>query len=251
MERESLGVSFGFLVCVCLARVQPCDATEPTPPPAARVAAAVLGSEPGDRSTVNRPADAGIEFELQLAQGVAPTTDEASGDTVIVLFPSSAPNGIEEELAKGHKLEFVRRLEAETADGRAVLYRIIDGRGAAEVLAALKRDHRVSTAQPNVRYRLPPQAPAPAIASDTKRPPARPRGQGQRNASRANAKANRSVQPSRFAQGVVGDRDGAGVNPAMTTFRSREQSGLVTNRHSALRWPTADEPFVNIGHRNK
>ena len=45
-----------------------------------------------------------------LAQNAVPTTAEVSGETVIVAFPLSAAESVEEDVAKEHKLEFVRRL---------------------------------------------------------------------------------------------------------------------------------------------
>jgi hypothetical protein len=75
---------------------------------------------------------------------------------IIAVFRSSKPEGAEKKVAKGHKLEFVRWLDIGLTNGRAALYRIIDGRSAAEVLAALKRDPHVSAAQRNKRYRWSP-----------------------------------------------------------------------------------------------
>ena len=58
-------------------------------------------------------------------------------------FPSSMPQGVEEEVAKVHELEFVRRLDTGSTDGRAALYRITDGRAAAEGVGAHNGDVRV------------------------------------------------------------------------------------------------------------
>jgi len=73
---------------------------------------------------------------------------------VIAVFHSSMPAGAEKKVARGHKLEFVRWLDIGSA--KAALYRIIDGRAPAEVLAALKRDPHVSAAQRNKRYSMSP-----------------------------------------------------------------------------------------------
>ena len=75
---------------------------------------------------------------------------------IIAVFRSSKPEGAEKKVAKGHKLEFVRWLDIGLTNGRAALYRIMDGRSPAEVLAALKRDPHVSAAQRNKRYRWSP-----------------------------------------------------------------------------------------------
>ena len=71
---------------------------------------------------------------------------------VIAVFRPSTPEGAEKKVAKGHKLEFVRWLDIGLTNGRAALYRIMDGRAPAEVLDALKRDPHVSAAQRNMRY---------------------------------------------------------------------------------------------------
>ena len=75
---------------------------------------------------------------------------------VIAVFRPSTPVGTEKRVARGQKLEFVRWLDIGLTNGRAALYRIIDGRAPAEVLAALKRDPHVSAAQRNKQYRWSP-----------------------------------------------------------------------------------------------
>jgi len=89
-----------------------------------------------------------------LPQRLSPAPIEPS--EVIAVFRSSMPVGAEKKVARGHKLEFVRWLDMGLTNGRAALYRIIDGRPPAEVLAALKRDPHVSAAQRNKRYRWSP-----------------------------------------------------------------------------------------------
>src|SRR5262245_40195438 len=64
----------------------------------------------------------------------------AEPSEIIAIFRSSKPEGAEKKVARGHKLEFVRWLDIGLTNGRAALYRIMDGRSSAEVLAALKRD---------------------------------------------------------------------------------------------------------------
>jgi hypothetical protein len=89
-----------------------------------------------------------------LPQSLSPAPTEPI--EVIAVFRSSTPVGAEKKVARGHKLEFVRWLDMGLTNGRAALYRIIDGRPPAEVLAALKRDPRVSAAQRNKRYKWSP-----------------------------------------------------------------------------------------------
>ena len=75
---------------------------------------------------------------------------------IIAVFRSSKPEGAEKKVARGYKLEFVRWLDIGLANGRAALYRIMDGRSPAEVLDALKRDPQLSAAQRNERYKRSP-----------------------------------------------------------------------------------------------
>lgn len=174
----------------------------------------------------------GLGIVGALASTWSPTASEENRATVIAIFPSSTPQGVEEEIAKAHKLEFVRRLDIGSPDGRAALYRITDGRAAAEVVAALNSDVRVSAAHENVSYSLPPQLPAPVAVSGAKPSPT------QRHASRPDAKPNLS------------DREARDANSA-AILGLGQRSGLVTGKQMALRFPTADEPFVNIGGRSK
>ena len=83
-----------------------------------------------------------------LPQSLSPAPVEPS--EVIAVFRPSTPEGAEKKVARGHQLEFVRWLDIGST--KAALYRIIDGRTATEVLAALKRDPHVSAAQRNMRY---------------------------------------------------------------------------------------------------
>jgi hypothetical protein len=173
-----------------------------------------------------------------LAQSVAPTTAEVSGETVIVAFPLSAPESVEEDVAKEHKLEFVRRLEIGLSDRRIVVYRVSGGRSAAEVVAALKGDVRVSSAQENFRYTLPPREPAPTAVSDAKR-----------HVSRPDEKASLPARTSRAGENLRAARDVVAARP--TERRSGQQGSMVRSNNAVLRWPTADEPFANIGARNR
>jgi hypothetical protein len=75
---------------------------------------------------------------------------------IIAVFRPSKPEGAEKKVARGHKLEFVRWLDSGLTNGRAALYRIMDGSSVAEVLSALKRDPHVSAAQKNERYKRSP-----------------------------------------------------------------------------------------------
>jgi hypothetical protein len=92
--------------------------------------------------------------KMDVQWSLSPSPAEPS--EIIAVFRSSKPEGAEKKVASGHKLEFVRWLDIGLTNGRAALYRIMDGRSPAEVLAALKRDPHVSAAQRNKRYRWSP-----------------------------------------------------------------------------------------------
>lgn len=89
--------------------------------------------------------------KMDLPRSLGPAAVEPT--EIIAVFRSSKPEGAERKVARGHKLEFVRWLDIGLTNGRAALYRIMDGRSPAEVLSALKQDPNVSAAQRNKRYR--------------------------------------------------------------------------------------------------
>jgi hypothetical protein len=252
MKRTRFATMLSILACVCLGNGRSCAVAEPHASPEAYLAAARFDSDAASKSPRSGQAEEKIKLDWLLAQDTPPTTSEGNGTTVIAIFPSSTPQAVEGEIAKAHKLEFVRRLNTGSAEGRATLYRITDGRAAAEVVAALKGDVRVSAARENVRYSPAPQAPVPAGVSGARPSPTHPRPptEGQRNASRPDAKPNVSDRASRTAQRLGKARDQV-VADSAAILGSGQRSSLVTSKHTALRFPTADEPFVNIGARNK
>jgi hypothetical protein len=233
-------MAFGTLICACFGIDRSCVAAEANLPSPVHVAAAATEGDPSRPSRRNLRSEEKLELEWLLAQSAQST---ASGETIIAIFPASATPTVELDVAKDHKLEFVRRLEVGSWDRRIVVYRVTDGR-TAEAVATLKGDLRVESAQPNVHYALPPQAPAPAAVSDVKRPGDRPTIRGKRHVSEADAKI---IPPGRSS----GPAERSGVAGDTEAVRSGRRGGLVTRDHTALRWPTADEPFVNIGGRNR
>jgi hypothetical protein len=246
-----LAVGLGTLICTCFGSGQSGDAADLNPPPPVRVAASAIDSDQSPRTRNELRSDGKIELEWLLAQSAGQTTVEARGETVIAVFPSSAPANVEEDVAKAHKLELVRRLAIGLSDKRIVVYRIGDGRNAAEVVAALKGDLRVGSVQANVRYTpLPQQRPGPPAVSDVKQPRERLGKQGQQQTLRRDAKVKPPVGAG-VEERPSAARKALAIPPTVTTRRSTEQGSLVARNHTALRWPTADEPFVNIGSRNK
>lgn len=130
-------------------------ATDPRPEARLRVAAI------GEAITSQRPAQrdaAGTREFWQLVQET--TTDQggpvqvaADAATILTAFHASAPESTEEELARQHGLEIVRRVTLSSLDLRVVTYKLRDSSISAEILERLRADPRVSSAQANVAYR--------------------------------------------------------------------------------------------------
>jgi hypothetical protein len=75
-------------------------------------------------------------------------------DEIVVQLLSAMPAQTEAELAQTHNLTLIGS-EANSLIGRRIVhYRIGDGRGVQDVVAALMGDARVNAVQPNWRYRL-------------------------------------------------------------------------------------------------
>jgi hypothetical protein len=132
----------GVLSHACLGNGRSCAVAEPHASPEGYLAAAGFDSDAASKSPRSGQAEEKIKLDWLLAQDTPPTTSEANGTTVIAIFPSSTPQAVEEEIAKAHKLEFVRRLNTGSAEGRATLYRITDGRAAAEVVTFVSARRR-------------------------------------------------------------------------------------------------------------
>ena len=205
-----------------------------------------------DNGSTHRPRDVRADRESGelgwlVAQLPPATAADANGETVLAVFAASTPETAEEEIAKAHKLELVKRLDVGTLKKRVVLYRITDGRSPADVVAALKNDARVSAAQPNARYavapQLPPPSPPPATSASPPAPP-RPAKQARHQVPRP----ERKVQPP---AAIARTPEAAAPGPSALSSRRPERGGLVAKSQTALRFPTADEPFVNIGVRNR
>lgn len=90
------------------------------------------------------------EARQEVAQARADQNGER--EQVLVSFTTSAPDGVEIEVAKAHKLELMSKLPLPTLGLRIVRYAIPDSRTADAVLASLRADTRVSSAQANIQY---------------------------------------------------------------------------------------------------
>ena len=132
-------------------------ATDPEPGVRLRIASIVAG----DALATHRPAqrDTGRAHDLwhlvqntQTDQGGPPHAG-AEGEAILAAFHASTAEGTEEELAKQHGLEIVRRMVLPSLDLRVVTYRARDGSTSAEIVQRLRADPRVSSVQMNVAYR--------------------------------------------------------------------------------------------------
>jgi hypothetical protein len=133
--------------------------------------------------------------------------DGTAQETVLVSFGYSAPEGVEAEIAKEHNLKLVSKLGLPTLGMRIVRYAIPDSRPLATVLARLRADQRVSSAQVNVQYReLEPAAPDTVVGSLQKPPLAGPRRTAARKTvERREASIFGDRRPARPARVAVGD----------------------------------------------
>lgn len=177
---------------------------------------------------------------------------KASDDVIIATFPLAAPLSLEEEVARTHGLQVLDRRNLKALGRRIVRFRVLNGQPVTGVLAGLRADQRVGSAQANLWYRLPSEPPAqssppvpapPAVAagkSDTPRQAlAPPRRRSLKNATATKAQPARPISPMPAAGNDFLD---------MRKAQAGRANGVLANgSRTALRWPTADEPFVNVG----
>lgn len=112
----------------------------------------------GDASSSQRPTRQSTHDIWQLVQNTAGGQSEAAQSaadaaTILAAFAASAPESVEEDLAKQHGLEIIKRVTLSSLDLRIVTYRAREGDAAAAVVQRLRVDPRVSSAQVNVAYR--------------------------------------------------------------------------------------------------
>ena len=235
---------------VPVASAQPAFEFESILSPPTRVAA-ITPDAPLARALPYRGEADKIDEIWWLAQST-PTTG-AQERAILATFPLSAPETIDDEIAKAHKLELVSRSKIDALGERLVRYRIPDQRPTAEIVAALRADQRVSSAQANLRYHLPEQEqPATEIGSVRQRPQANaspvkgtPLSEQQRDHKTAPSKKAERQPVMRINAPESADAPRPGKTPAR-----QHAPSLVAGNHTVLRWPAADEPFVNVGTRN-
>ena len=105
---------------------------------------------------------------LRLVQHLAPdsTAALASEDLIIVAVDASTPESLDEEIAREHKLDLVRRLVMSGVGLRVLSYRSVEAQPLAEILERLRADSRITSAQGNVAYRpLEPTTPGDRLTS--------------------------------------------------------------------------------------
>jgi hypothetical protein len=161
-----------------------------------------------------------------LAQNAPAAAPDQSRDAILAFFDESTPETVEEEVAKTHGLEVVSRKTLTVLGMRMVRFRVPDARSVTDVIAILRADKRVASAQPNFRYR----------------PLLQPREVSQ-------AKEHPKARASHKRGLAATQRPGRG-RVAINLSALPAGAPVARNRVS-LRWPTADEPFVNVGMSNR
>jgi hypothetical protein len=213
------------LLLFSLAGGQSAHASDWGPSPGVRIATVTTYASP-----LSARHDLPQSDEIWLLAQSAPTAagGQTDREAIIAAFDSSASETVEEDVAKAYGLELVARLTKDSLGKRIVHFRIPDGRHVTDVIALLHADRRVSTAQTNFRYQLLEQPPT-EISSFEQDPQVR--------ASQKTGPASVRTQ-------------GRG-RTALKTPALRRAGSLVVGSYTSLRWPTADEPFVNVGMTNR
>ncbi|MBX9591904.1 MAG: hypothetical protein K2X43_21640, partial [Hyphomonadaceae bacterium] len=258
-------VSLGVVVILnaALAPSAPAaDASEPAS--AVRVAAAGVSRPEAFAFRHGWPVrEAEIEagLKLLLAQhGPPATVDPASGpasrpatsdDTILVAFAASVPHSLDEDIARQHGLELIDRTELAALGWRVVRYRAPAHRPIAAIVAELRDDQRIRGAQGSIQYGLSvPGAPATEVSGLEERA-------GAARHARRGEPPQGPVRRSLDGRAVAASRDaGARHDRPRTTEMAGARKGgrsgeggraLASAGQMALRFPTADEPFVNVG----
>jgi hypothetical protein len=232
------------LVLFCLVCGQSAYGVDPATSQQVRIAAL------HELKNSNEPAERRLAVEqddpnnLVLAQ-VDPAK---AGEEVVAKFPLSAPETVEEDVAKQFDLELIRRSTNDLRKERAVTFRVPSNQKAAEIEAALRADPRITSVYINKRYTLLPDAQPPSQITDLKQ--ALPAKTESKRASRLTPKL---ALPSKGEAGPdERNKTATGIKAARQNSPGPgREASLATRSHAALRWPAADEPFVNVGMTNK
>jgi hypothetical protein len=181
--------------------------------------------------------------ERLLAQAARLLTADASG-TILAAFDPAAPQGVEAEIAEQYRLELVEWVSR--IGLRIVRYRIPDARAPAAVAEALKGDGRIRIVQANLQHRpLPPVPPATTVARrDSGAEAGGKRGGPPSAAAALERKAPGKVETRTRQPAAVAER-GRPPDRAPERRRFGGSGALAAGNTASLRFPTADEPFVN------
>jgi hypothetical protein len=183
----------GTILAVLGQTVQAAD-----PQSGTRVRVAAIGDAAAPRQAAQRDAASARDL-WQLVQNTtaedqgSPVTTEHRA-TILAAFHASAPESTEEELAKQHGLEIVRRLTLSSLDLRVVTYKLRDG-SVSEIVERLRTDPRVSSAQANVAYRSIDPDEAKVSRSEPPRDAVKQPAQAPKRAPTRSASANVERQP--------------------------------------------------------
>jgi hypothetical protein len=115
-----------------------------------------------------RPAAAGhLDLGVLLIQNgrLAAADVVNADDTILVALALSTPTSVDEDVARQHGLELVDRTELPELGLRIVRLRAPDGRAIDPILAGLRNDQRIRTAQRNLQYGVPGAPPAGVVAA--------------------------------------------------------------------------------------
>jgi hypothetical protein len=169
-----------------------------------------------------------VRYDGVLIAQASPTTAQAE-EAILALFDASEPVTVEEEVAKAHGLAIISRLILEALGKRVVRFRVPDARSAMAIVAELRADSRVSGAQLNFRYRNPTSDRGARVI-------------GLRRHLEGEVKREKRVAArQRLNDGRTGTK----------VFAMQRRESLVAGNQASLRWPSAAEPFVNVGTRNR
>jgi len=192
---------------------------------AGKVLVAAIGAE--GTGTADRPGaralDGGIDLRPLLAQNTTAADAQARDDALLVTFPLATPSHVEDDVARQHGVEIIERWDS--AKQRVIQVRVPPGRSAPAVLAALRSDARVQSAQATRIYR-------PAAAHAAAEPEAEAAGTA-RVAPGGQPKAAASTQRK-----ALGAKTPKAALPVVSV-----------SAPAALQWLTADEPFVGADGR--
>jgi hypothetical protein len=209
---------------------------------AANVRVAAVGGEATgapDRSGASGPDGGGIDLRVLLAQNApaAAAAAQARGDAVLIAFPISAPRGVEDDVARQHGLEIVGRWDLAGYERRMIQVRVRPGRSVPALLAALRRDRRVESAQTVATYR-------PAGIGDLAKVEPEAGASAQPKVAPPRSNGTAAIGPGSQAKATPSGRK---TPPAKT---DKAAAPVVSaSAPAVLRWLTADEPFVGADGR--